>query len=160
MDTWGRYKEIYRLTDHALIRKELWTACTPELNRLLFDPLAAEMLNCATEEQLSRQIRLCRDQGYHKEVHQQNFYSMRQKEGGVDYAFLAKFNRHLSQWTKLWSADKLLQRYDGQKNGGRTHLHGTPKQNIGRSCNPHNAAAEVWQSNQPENDWPVHPPFQ
>ena len=57
MDTKGRYKEMCQLMGPAIIWNKLKTACTSELNRLLFDLLGAKMLNSITEEQLIQHIR-------------------------------------------------------------------------------------------------------
>ena len=73
-------------------------ACTPELNRLLFVLLGAEMLNSASEEQLLWHIRLITIRGLHKEVHQQNFNLMRWKKGESITYFLAR----LQTLAKFW----------------------------------------------------------
>ena len=52
VDAWGRYKEMCDLTNRAKIRNELRTACSPNVNRLLFLLLGSETLNIDTEEQL------------------------------------------------------------------------------------------------------------
>ena len=57
------------------------SACTPERNRLLFKLIGPKALNTATEEHLLQQIRFVAVKGLHKEVHRQNFHSMKQKEG-------------------------------------------------------------------------------
>ena len=67
-------------------------ACTPELNRLLSDLLAAETLNSATEEQLLQHIRFT-VRGLHKESHQQNFHLIRQKDFVARLQTLAKFQQ-------------------------------------------------------------------
>ena len=78
------------LTNRAEIRYELRTACSPNVNRLLFQLLGSETLNIATEEQLLHQIRLVAMKGQHKEVHRHTFHNIRQQEGeGITY-FLAK----------------------------------------------------------------------
>ena len=46
------------LINPAVIQNKLRIACTLELNKLLFDLLAIEMLNSATEEQMLLHIRL------------------------------------------------------------------------------------------------------
>ena len=98
MDTWSRYKEIYLIMNPTVIWNELRTACTPELNRLLFDQLGVEIPNSATEEQLLQHIRLVMVREVHKEVHWQSFHSMRQKERKSIMHFLARL------WTlvKFW----------------------------------------------------------
>ena len=77
IDEWTRYKDMCRLKDSAVIRNELRSVCTPETNRLLFELIGPEALNTATEEHLLQQIQLVAVKGLHKEVHRQNFHSMR-----------------------------------------------------------------------------------
>ena len=69
IDTWSWYKEMCLLMNLVVIQNELRTACTPELNRLLFDLLRAKKLNSATKEQLLQHIRLIAVRGLHEEVH-------------------------------------------------------------------------------------------
>ena len=90
MDTWNRYKEMCKLTNLSTICNELRMACTPELNRLLFNLMGAEALNMASEDQLLQYIKLIAVRGFYKEVHQQNFHSMKQKEGELITHFLAR----------------------------------------------------------------------
>ena len=87
-----------------------------------------------------------------KEVHRQNFHSIRQKEGRLITHFLARL------WTLAkfceftttcpnepdcgWQIDNSSEMVDGQI-VAKTCQHGTPKQNISRNCNPHDAATEV-----------------
>ena len=77
MNTWNWYKEMCKLTNLSTICNELRTACTPELNRLLFDLMGAEALNTASEDPLLQYIKLIAVRGLHKEVRQQNFHSMK-----------------------------------------------------------------------------------
>ena len=90
MDTWNRYKEMCKLTNPSTICNELRMVCTPELNRLLFNLMGAESLNTASEDQLLQYIMLVTAKRFHKEVHQQNFHSMKQKEGESITHFLAR----------------------------------------------------------------------
>ena len=90
IDTWNQYKEMCKLTNPSIICNELRTACTPELNRLLFDLMGAEAQNTASEDQLLQYIKLIMVRGLHKEVHRQNFHSMKQKEGESITHFLAR----------------------------------------------------------------------
>ena len=78
VDAWDRYKEMCDLTNQAEIQNELRTACSPNVNRLLFQLLGSETLNIATEEQLLHQIRLVAVKGLHKEVHRHTFHDIRQ----------------------------------------------------------------------------------
>ena len=90
LDTWGWYKEMCQLTNPAVIHNELRTACALELNWLLFNLLGAKALDFASEDQLLQHIRLIMIRGLHKEVHWQNFHSMRQKERKLITHFLAR----------------------------------------------------------------------
>ena len=78
-------------TNLAEIQNELRTACSPNVNRLLFQLLGSETLNIATEEQLLHQIQLVAVKGLHKEVHRHTFHNIRQQEGEGITHFLAKF---------------------------------------------------------------------
>ena len=86
----GRYKEMCDLTNVAEIPNELRTACSPNVNRLLFQLLGSETLNIATEEQLLHQIRLVAVKGLNKEVHRHTFHNIRQQEGEGITHFLGK----------------------------------------------------------------------
>ena len=90
IDSWDRYKEMCGLTEPSMLRNELRTACSKEVNRLLFDLIGSEALNSATEEQLLRQIKLVAVRGLHKEVYRQKFHAMRQGEGESITHFLAR----------------------------------------------------------------------
>ena len=81
---------MYDLTNLAEIRNVLRTACSPNINRLLFQLLGSETLIIATEEQLLHQIRLVAVKGLHKEVHRHTFHNIRQQEGEGIAHFLAK----------------------------------------------------------------------
>lgn len=97
VDTWTCYKKMCELMDPAVIWNKLRMACTPEVNRLLFGLVGAETLNSATDEQLLQQIQLTDVRELHKEVHRENFHSMRQKEGEAITHFLA----HLRDLAKV-----------------------------------------------------------
>lgn len=90
IDSWNRYKEMCGLTEPTALRNELRTACAPEVNRLLFDMVGAEVLNSVTEEQLLRHIKLVAVRSLHKEVYRQEFHSVRQKEGESITDFVAR----------------------------------------------------------------------
>ena len=75
MDTWNQYKEMCKLTNPSTICNELRMASTPDLNRLLFNLMGA--LNTTSEDQLLQYIKIVAVRELHKEVHRQNFHSMK-----------------------------------------------------------------------------------
>ena len=79
-----------RLRDPAVIRNELRTAYNPNLNKLLFDLIGPETFNSSTEEYLLHQIQLVAVQCLLREVHRQNFHSLKQKEDESVTYFLAR----------------------------------------------------------------------
>ena len=52
IDSWSRYKDMCRLRDVAEIRNELRSACSNDVNKLLFDLIGSERLNNASEKDL------------------------------------------------------------------------------------------------------------
>ena len=90
LDAWTRYKDMCRLENPATIRNELRATCTGEANKLLFELIGPEALSSATEDHLLNQIRLITVKGTHKEVHRQQFHSMKQQEGELVTHFLAR----------------------------------------------------------------------
>ena len=101
VDAWCRYKEMWYFTNQAEIWNVLRTACSPNVNRLLFQLLGSETLNIATEEQLLHQIRLVAVKDLHKEVHRHTFHNIRQQEGEGITHFLARLQSQarLSEFT-------------------------------------------------------------
>ena len=79
----------------------LRTACSSNINRLLFQLLGSETLNISTEEQLLHQIRLVAVKGLHKEVHRHTFHNIRKQEGEGITHFLARLQlqARLSEFT-------------------------------------------------------------
>lgn len=90
IDSWARYKQMCGLTDPVEIRNELRTACSNEVNRLLFDLVGPGTLNSVTEEQLLRHIQFIAVKGLHPEVHRHKFHNIRQQTGEGPAQFLAK----------------------------------------------------------------------
>lgn len=117
VDTWTCYKKMCELMDPAVIWYELRIVCTPDVNRLVFGLVGAKTLNSATDEQLLRQIQLIDVRELHKEVHRENFHSMRKKEEESITHFLAqlwalaKFSVFIVTCPNktLWLASELLQ---------------------------------------------------
>ena len=101
-DTWTRYKSMVRVSndDIATIRQELRTACSPEVNKLLFEYVGAPTLDACSEAELLGHIKSVAVKTVHKEVHRMAFNKMiqNQAESVTNYvarlrskAFLCKF---------------------------------------------------------------------
>ena len=80
-DSWNRYKLMTSITDPNLIRMELRSACSQEVNRLLFEYVGSTSLNVASEEELLAHIRSVSVKDTHKEVHRMHFFRLSQMEG-------------------------------------------------------------------------------
>ena len=89
-DTWQRYKTMTSLTDADSIRMELRAACSPDVNKLLFEFIGSTTLNTASEQQLMTHIRAVAVKGTHKEVHRMNFAKLTQMEGETITQFVAR----------------------------------------------------------------------
>ena len=85
---WGRYKNSARLTPTAAA-DQLLSACSPELERRLFN-LRGTSLSTIAEEELLRQIKSVAVRGLHTAVHRRQFHSMRQGEGEDLAQFVAR----------------------------------------------------------------------
>ncbi len=81
LDTWPRYKSMAGITDVAMIRNELRAACSPGVNKMLFEFVGPTALDECTEEGLLAHIKAVAVKQVHHEVHQMNFHSMMQEEG-------------------------------------------------------------------------------
>ena len=83
LDTWSRYKSMVGVsdTDVDTIRQELRTACSPEVNKLLFEYVGASKLNECTEVNLLDHIKSVAVKTVHKEVHRMAFNKMIQNQG-------------------------------------------------------------------------------
>ena len=83
MDTWTRYKSMIGLsdTDEATVRQELRTACSPEVNKLLFEYVGAQILDVCTEVELLSHVKSVAVKTVHKEVHRMAFNKMSQNHG-------------------------------------------------------------------------------
>ena len=90
VDSWNRYKSMARLTQLSEIRNELRAACSPEIEKLLFNLIGPAALNNASEDDLLKYIKSVAVRGLHKEVHSQQFHAMHQKEGELVTHFLAR----------------------------------------------------------------------
>ena len=65
----------------AVVRQELRTACSAEVNKLLFEFVGATALNECTEAELLGHIKSVAVKTVHKEVHQMAFNKMSQNQG-------------------------------------------------------------------------------
>ena len=57
VDSWNRYKSMARLTQLSEIRNELRAACSPEIEKLLFNLIGPAALNNASEDDLLKYIK-------------------------------------------------------------------------------------------------------
>ena len=79
-DTWSRYKDWVG-GNVASIRSELRFACSPEVNKMLFEFVGPQTLNTCTETELLAHIKSIAVKQVHHEVHQMTFHGMFQQEG-------------------------------------------------------------------------------
>ena len=82
-DSWRRYKRITRLETEEETIMELRTACSNEVNKLLFEFIGKATLDSTTmtEEILLGHIRSVAVKGVHKEVHRMNLGKITQSVG-------------------------------------------------------------------------------
>ena len=57
LDTWSRYKHMIGATDLVTIRMELRAACSPDVNKMLFEFVGPDVLNECSEEELLAYIK-------------------------------------------------------------------------------------------------------
>ena len=81
MDSWIRYKTMVNLTDLGLTRMELRSACSEDVNKLLFEYVGSTALDTCSENQLLEHIKSVAVKSVHKEVHQVAFNKMIQNPG-------------------------------------------------------------------------------
>lgn len=89
-DNWSRFKRMSHITARTDIIDNLRQCCTPQLNRRLFDMKGPTTLDAATEENLLSWLKDIAVKGLHMEVHRTGFVSLRQKQGELTNAYLAK----------------------------------------------------------------------
>ena len=89
-DSWGRYKTMTGITDLNLIRMELRAACSPDVNKLLFEYIGSTKLDAASEAELLTHIKSVAVKGTHKEVHRINFFRMKQMDGETVTQYVAR----------------------------------------------------------------------
>ena len=89
-DSWGRYKTMTGITDVNLIRMELRAACSPDVNKLLFEYIGSTKLDAASEAELLTHIKSVAVKGTHKEVHRINFFRMKQMDGETVTQYVAR----------------------------------------------------------------------
>lgn len=92
MDTWARYKSMIGVnnTDVATVRQELRTACSSEVNKLLFEFVGAATLNACTEDELLGHIKSVAVKTVHKEVHRMAFNNMAMNQGETVTTYVAR----------------------------------------------------------------------
>ena len=98
LDSWQRYKKITKLESREDTILELRSACSHDVNKLLFEFIGAATLNDDTlnEETLLRHIRSVAIKGVHKEVHRMNFSKITQSSGEAITHYIARLNAKAS----------------------------------------------------------------
>ena len=96
IDTWSRYKAILAMTNVDEIRMELRAACSPDVNKLLFEIVGPSTLNVASEEEMLAHIKSVAVKGVHKEVHRMNFSKIKQGDGENITHFVARLKSQAS----------------------------------------------------------------
>ena len=91
-DSWSRYKRMTGLQEADKICLELRTACSTEVNKLLFEFIGATELNRTnlSEDDLMTHIKQVAVRSVHKEVHRMNFAHLVQAEGETITNFVAR----------------------------------------------------------------------
>ena len=77
---WERYKTTAGLSGEQVIRQELLSACSSDLERQLFH-LRGTALNQSNESDLLAQIKAVAVRGLHTAVHRSQFHALRQAQG-------------------------------------------------------------------------------
>jgi hypothetical protein len=90
MDTWRRYKLMTGIQEPEYVNAELRAACSPDVNRLLFEYVGPTALDQANEQQLLAHIRAIAVKGTHKEVHRMQFTKMMQMDNEPVTQFVAR----------------------------------------------------------------------
>ena len=95
-DSWQRYKTMTGLINADSIRMELRAACSPDVNKLLFEFIGSTTLDTTTEQDLLEHIRSTAVKTTHKEVHRINFSKLMQAEGEAITQFVARLKSQAS----------------------------------------------------------------
>ena len=90
LDSWSLYKNMTEMTDANKLRMELRASCSPDLNRMLFEFVGADVLNTCTETQMLQHIKSVAVRETHPEVHQTTFNLMKQDQGEAISRFVAR----------------------------------------------------------------------
>ena len=90
LDSWSLYKNMTEITDANKLRMELRASCSPDLNRMLFEFVGADVLNTCTETQMLQHIKSVAVRETHPEVHQTTFNLMKQDQGEAISRFVAR----------------------------------------------------------------------
>ena len=98
LDSWKRYKRMTRIASNEDIVLELRSACSTEVNKLLFEFTGESALNeeGLSEEGLLEMIHSIAVKGIHKEVHRMNFGKITQSPGESITHYVAKLNAKAS----------------------------------------------------------------
>ena len=90
LDSWALYKAMTEIADESKLRMELRASCSPDLNRMLFEFVGADVLNTCTEAQMLQHIKSVAVKETHPEVHQTTFNLMKQDQGEPISRFVAR----------------------------------------------------------------------
>lgn len=92
LDSWKIYKRMSNISDQdiSIIRDELRSACSKEVNQLLFNFVGQASLESANETTLLGYIKSVAVRGMHTEVHRHHFFKMTQTEGETITHFVAR----------------------------------------------------------------------
>ena len=92
LDSWKIYKRMANIYDGDAntIRDELRSACSREVNQLLFNFVGQTTLDSADESTLLGYIKAVSVRGVHTEVHRHHFFKMTQSEGETITHFVAR----------------------------------------------------------------------
>lgn len=91
-DTWSRYKTMIGAQDGDAdtIRMELRTACSTDLNKMLFEFVGPETLNTCSETEMLAHIKSIAVKETHPEVHQTSFNLIKQEQGETITHYVAR----------------------------------------------------------------------
>ena len=102
-DTWERYKHMIGVTEVASLRMELRSACSSEVNKMLFEFVGPTTLNACTEAELLAHIKTVAVKQVHHEVHQMTFHGMMQQDG-----------ESITRWSARLKAQAFLCKFEVQ----------------------------------------------
>tara|TARA_B110001454_G_scaffold91069_1_gene86824 strand:- start:3949 stop:5256 length:1308 start_codon:yes stop_codon:yes gene_type:complete len=101
LDSWSRFKRLAEFEesgDRLIICDELREACSAEVNKLLYEFVGADELNCSalTEAKLLSHVKSVAVRTIHPDVHCWNFNGMTQAEGEAVTRFVGRLKSQAS----------------------------------------------------------------